>query len=101
MVSHSLEPTIVDLPFPFPGPIYLFRVALALLTLLKRSLMNMPSPQVPNVLELLQKPPVATLPPDPDGLLAHTFTVKIKEDDIRKQRSRLEAQLKQQRAGAR
>lgn len=84
-----------------PGPIYLFRIALTLLTLLKRPLMNMPPPEVPNVLDLLQKPPVAALPPDPDGLLAHTFNVKFRDDDVRKQRSKLEAQLKQQRAGAR
>jgi hypothetical protein len=84
-----------------PGPIYLFRVALALLTLLKRPLMNMPSPEAPNVLDLLQKLPVAALPPDPDGLLAHTLNVKVRDEDVRKQRSKLEAQLKQQRAGAR
>ena len=63
--------------------------------------MNMPAPEVPNVLELLQRPPVAALPSDPDGLLARTFTVKVKDEDVRKQRSKLEAQLKQQRAGAR
>jgi len=62
--------------------------------------MNMPAPQVPNVLELLQQPPFATLPLDPDGLLAHTFNFKVRDEDVRKQRSKLEAQLKQ-RAGAR
>jgi len=85
----------------YEGPIYLFRIALALLTLLRRPLMNVPAPEVPNVLDLLQKPPVAALPSDPDGLLAHTLTVKVRDDDIRKQRSKLETQLKQQRAGAR
>lgn len=63
--------------------------------------MNMPAPEVPNVLRLLYKPPVAALPLDPDGLLGHTFTVKVRDEDIRKQRSKLDAQLKQQRAGAR
>jgi hypothetical protein len=99
MAGYSIKPITVNLPFP--GPIYLFRIALALLTLFKRFLMNPPAPEVPNVLDLLQKPPVAALLPDPDDLLAHTLHVKVRDEDIRKQRSKLETQLKQQRAGAR
>ena len=85
------------------GPIYLFRVALALIILCKRSIMTMNLAQAgPRaVIELLARPPMSAVPQDPESFLSHTLTVKVKDDDLRKQRLKREAQWKKERLGQR
>lgn len=48
------------------------------------------------MLQTLTHPPQAWLPGSPDGLLALALGVKLKDDDVRKQRVKMEAQIKRQ-----
>ncbi|KAH9947342.1 RabGAP/TBC [Amylocystis lapponica] len=80
--------------FLFEGITFLFRVGLALLTCCRRALLQ--STGQDSVLAILSHPPAASLPPTPEALLELAFSVKVKDDDIRKQRSKLEAQVKRQ-----
>lgn len=87
----------------YEGPIYLFRVALALIMLCKRPIMNINLAQAGRgaIIELLGRPPFSAIPQDPESFINHTFTVKIKDDDLRKQRSKREAQWKKDRLAQR
>jgi len=87
----------------YEGPIYLFRVALALITLCKRPIMTMNLAQAGRgpVIELLGRPPLSAIPQDPESFISHTFTVKVKDDDLRKQRLKREAQWKKDRLAQR
>ncbi|KAG8757016.1 hypothetical protein FRC14_002447 [Serendipita sp. 396] len=87
----------------YEGPIYLFRVGLALLTLCKRQLMNIAStrsgPEA--AMELLGRPPPSVIPQEPESFISHTFTVKVRDDDLRKQRAKRESQWKKDRLAQR
>lgn len=85
------------------GPIYLFRVALALIMLCKRPIMTINLAQAGRgaIIELLGRPPMSVIPQDPEAFIAHTFTVKVRDEDIRKQRSKREAQWKKDRLAQR
>jgi hypothetical protein len=85
------------------GSIYLFRVALALLTMCKSTLLSLnPARTGPDaVLEILNRPPPSAIPQDPETFLNYTFTVKVRDDDLRKQRSKKEAQWKKERLSQR
>jgi TBC1 domain family member 10 len=85
------------------GPIYLFRVALTIITLCKRPLMSMDPAKIHpgTVMELLSRPSPSFIPHDPEAFINHTFTVKIRDDDLRKQRSKREAQWKKDRLAQR
>lgn len=47
-------------------------------------------------MSILLKPPASLLPTQADAFLDIAFSVKMKDDDIRKQRNKLEAQVKRQ-----
>ncbi|KAG8815446.1 hypothetical protein FRC17_000708 [Serendipita sp. 399] len=87
----------------YEGPIYLFRVGLALLTLCKRPLMNIASNRAgpEAAMEMLGRPPLSLLPQEPDVFISHTFTVKVRDDDLRKQRTKRESQWKKDRLAQR
>jgi TBC1 domain family member 10 len=53
------------------------------------------------VIELLGRPPLSAIPQDPESFISHTFTVKVKDDDLRKQRLKREAQWKKDRLAQR
>jgi hypothetical protein len=53
------------------------------------------------VMELLSRPSPSFIPHDPEAFINHTFTVKIRDDDLRKQRSKREAQWKKDRLAQR
>ncbi|KAF8956630.1 rab-GTPase-TBC domain-containing protein [Flammula alnicola] len=80
--------------FLFEGVPFLLRVALALVSCCRRRLLESTSDDA--VLQLLRRPPAALLPPTPDAFLALAFAVKLKDDDMRKQRVKMEAQVKRQ-----
>lgn len=48
------------------------------------------------VLETIHHPPLRLLPPTPDALVALALDQKLKDDDVRKQRIKMEAQVKRQ-----
>lgn len=47
-------------------------------------------------LRILRHPPGTLLPPGADAFLALVFAVKLKDEDVRKQRVKMEAQVKRQ-----
>ncbi|PIL34749.1 hypothetical protein GSI_02536 [Ganoderma sinense ZZ0214-1] len=85
--------------FLFEGVTFLFRAGLALFACTRRVILQSPSPEA--VLQVLSRPPPACLPPSPDAFIELAFSMKFKDDDVRKQRSKLEAQVKRRTAQAR
>ncbi|KAI0757841.1 RabGAP/TBC [Daedaleopsis nitida] len=85
--------------FLFEGVTFLYRAGLALFSCMRRTLLQSTSPEA--VLHVLSCPPPDALPASPDGFVELAFTVKLKDDDVRKQRSKLEAQVKRRTAHAR
>ncbi|RPD56478.1 hypothetical protein L227DRAFT_260045 [Lentinus tigrinus ALCF2SS1-6] len=53
------------------------------------------------VLVALSRPPPGVLPPNPDAFIELAFSMKLKDDDIRKQRNKLEAQVNRRTAQTR
>jgi hypothetical protein len=84
-----------------PGPFFLFRLGLAVLSISRPFLLelsrNMSSSEV---LAYLIRPPPTIFPSDPNTLISLCFSVKFKEEELRKLRPKVEAQMKQQRAAA-
>ena len=76
------------------GVLFLFRVGLAIFSCCRRTLLQSSSPEA--VLDSLFRPPTTALPASPDALIELAFTMKLKDDDIRKQRIKMEAQVKRQ-----
>ncbi len=48
------------------------------------------------VLDIIRHPPLRILPPSPDALVSLALDQKLKDDDVRKQRIKMEAQVKRQ-----
>jgi hypothetical protein len=48
------------------------------------------------VLRILSQPTMSGLPPNPDAFVALAFSAKLRDDDVRKQRVKMEAQVKRQ-----
>ncbi|KAF7304946.1 Rab-GAP TBC domain-containing protein [Mycena kentingensis (nom. inval.)] len=80
--------------FLFEGIPFLFRVSLALFQCCRRPLLEAKS--VDHLFHILVQPPPNLLPPSPDALIGLAFSVKLKDDDLRKQRVKMEAQVKRQ-----
>ncbi|KAI0056890.1 hypothetical protein BV25DRAFT_1533903 [Artomyces pyxidatus] len=76
------------------GVVFLFRVGLALVTLCRRTLLDAKNED--QALHLLTRPPAILLSSTPDTLVELANSMKLKDDDIRKQRVKMEAQLKRQ-----
>ena len=83
----------------YAGVTFLFRAGLALFSCTRRFFLQSPSPEA--VLDILSRPPPTVLPPSPDAFIELAFSVKLKDDDVRKQRGKLEAQVKRRTAQAR
>ncbi|KAG8742341.1 hypothetical protein FRC10_001622 [Ceratobasidium sp. 414] len=92
-VPHEYECRIWDI-FLFEGAPFLFRVALALLGYLKKQIMALTTKSSPGALAYLLSVSPQCLPSDPDQLIAAAYSVKFKDDDMRKMRPKIEAQLR-------
>ncbi|KLO06753.1 RabGAP/TBC [Schizopora paradoxa] len=77
------------------GPPFLFRIGLALLNLCRPHIESCKDKTSALVI-LAQPDALSLLPSDPDDLITSALSVKLKDDDVRKQRVKLEAQMKRQ-----
>ena len=82
-----------------PGVTFLFRAGLALFSCTRRILLQSTSADA--ILDILYHPPPNILPATPDAFIDLAFSMKLKDDDLRKQRSKLEAQVKRRTAQSR
>lgn len=73
---------------------FLLRVGLAIVSFVRRQLLECTSEEA--VLSMLHRPPLIRLPASPENYLSAALNVKLKDDDVRKQRVKLEAQVKRQ-----
>ncbi|KAF9446705.1 RabGAP/TBC [Macrolepiota fuliginosa MF-IS2] len=80
--------------FLYEGIPLLFRVGFAVLTCCRRQILGATSSDV--VLDYLQHPSPGWLPSTPEGFLSLAHSVKMKDDDMRKTRLKMEAQVKRQ-----
>ena len=78
------------------GPAFLFRVGLVILASARPFLEAALDRSA--LISTLARLPAAALPADPDALISNALSVKIRDDDVRKQRSKVEATLKRQTA---
>ncbi|KAL0959414.1 hypothetical protein HGRIS_014662 [Hohenbuehelia grisea] len=80
--------------FLYEGVPFLARVGLAIVTVTRRHILECTSAEA--ALVLLHSPPVQALPPTPDAFISLVHGVKLKDEDFRKQRVKMEAQVKRQ-----
>jgi len=76
------------------GVVFLFRIGLALVTCCRRALRDMRSAS--DALAILARPPPFLLSSSPAALIELSGSFRLKDDDIRKQRVKLGAQVKRQ-----
>lgn len=76
------------------GIAFLIRVGLAVISCCRQSLLQCKGQE--QLLATLARPPSRSLPSTPDALIELAFSVKLRDDDVYKQRNKLEAQLKRQ-----
>lgn len=80
--------------FLYEGVTVLFRVGLALIQCVRHLLLQATSEEA--AMEYLVHPPLACLPSTADAFLNQVLMMKLKDDDVRKQRIKMEAQVKRQ-----
>jgi hypothetical protein len=73
---------------------FLFRTGLALFLCCRRAILESKSPD--RILTIISRIPSLCLPSSPDALIEQAMSVKLKDDDLRKHRSKMEAQMKRQ-----
>ncbi len=78
----------------YTGVPFLLRVGIAIMQCCRRSILEATNDSA--LLQLLRRPPSNLLPPSADAFLTLVFGVKLKDDDMRKQRVKMEAQVKRQ-----
>ncbi|KAF8510823.1 RabGAP/TBC [Hysterangium stoloniferum] len=86
--------------FIYEGVPFLFRVGLTILSLCRHYFLE--GPMKPDTLPAayLLYPPPEAFPADAEAFIAQTLAVKLKDDDIRKSRVKMEAAVKQQQQRA-
>lgn len=89
--SSLAERWLMDVP---SGVAFLIRAGLAIIQCCKQHILKNPEREA--VLNTLLHPPASLLPTNPDTFLEMAAAVKLKDDDVRKQRTKLEAQVKRQ-----
>ncbi|KAF7359280.1 Rab-GAP TBC domain-containing protein [Mycena sanguinolenta] len=80
--------------FLFEGIPFLFRVGLALLHCCRQRVLEAINQD--SLLHVLNHPSPNWLPSSPDAFVALAYSFKVKDDDVRKQRIKMEAQIKRQ-----
>ncbi|KAJ3729380.1 rab-GTPase-TBC domain-containing protein [Lentinula raphanica] len=80
--------------FLYEGVPILIRVGLAILYCCRRAILEATSEDA--VLYYLKRPQPTWLPPSPDAFMTLAFSFKVKDDDVRKQRIKMEKQVKKQ-----
>ncbi|KAH9941861.1 RabGAP/TBC [Epithele typhae] len=83
--------------FLFDGVSFLFRAGIALFTWSKEKIMQCTSPDA--ALDMLFHP--TSLPANPDAFIDMCLSVKLKDSDLQKQRSKIESQVRRRTAQAR
>ncbi|KAI0344356.1 TBC-domain-containing protein [Trametopsis cervina] len=78
--------------FLYEGITFMFRVGLAIVQCCKQAILHTPDRET--ILNMLLHPPSQMLPASPDGFIEIASTLKFKDDDLRKQRNKLDAQNK-------
>ena len=91
--EFKARPTYADANSLVGAP-WLFRVALTLLVNCKAHFMESRNITAADALDYLFRPPLQILLGDPDAFIAAALAIKVKEDDLRKQRPKVEAALK-------
>jgi len=75
---------------------FLFRLGLAVLRVCRPFIMDAARCRsAEDAITFLVKPPITAFPTHPDVIISSALGVKFKEDDLRKLRPKIEAQLKQ------
>jgi TBC1 domain family member 10 len=74
--------------------VFLFRVGLALAQCCRQQLLLSNDEAV--ALNYLVHPPISSLPSSSDAFITLAYSFKLKDDDVRKQRIKMEAQVKRQ-----
>ncbi|THH28126.1 hypothetical protein EUX98_g6054 [Antrodiella citrinella] len=74
------------------GVVFLFRAGLAIFCCCKQALLDANSHDA--VMAILLNPPASILPSHADAFIEVAFSLKMKDDDIRKLRNKMEAQVK-------
>ncbi|KAJ6582856.1 rab-GTPase-TBC domain-containing protein [Mycena sp. CBHHK59/15] len=80
--------------FLYEGIPFLFRVGLALFYCCRRRVLEAVNQE--SLFDCLHHPSPNWLPPTPDSFVVLTYSFKLKDDDVRKQRIKMEAQVKRQ-----
>ncbi|CCM03483.1 uncharacterized protein FIBRA_05617 [Fibroporia radiculosa] len=80
--------------FLYEGVTFLFRVGLAVASCCRQALLRCKG--CDELLAILARPPRRSLPPTPDSFLELAIAAKVRDEDLRKQRSKMEAQVKRQ-----
>ncbi|KAJ7460992.1 rab-GTPase-TBC domain-containing protein [Mycena galericulata] len=80
--------------FLYEGVPFLFRVGLALIYCCRRRVLEAINQD--SLFDVLNHPSPNWLPPSPDAFIALAYSFKVKDDDVRKQRIKMEAQVKRQ-----
>jgi len=83
--------------FLYEGPAFLFRVGIVLFFYIRRGVLE-GQHTPPTLLSALHSRPSPSsgFPADPEAFIEAAFSVKLKDDDIRKQRTKMEEQARRQ-----
>ena len=81
-----------SLTYSTPGMVFLLRIGLAIVTCCHRTLLGVQ--QEAEALSILIRPPPVLISSSPELLIELANSFRIKDDDIRKQRVKLEAQIR-------
>ncbi|TFK66952.1 hypothetical protein BDN72DRAFT_799449 [Pluteus cervinus] len=80
--------------FLFEGIPFLIRVGLAIIACCRRQILDCTSEEM--LISILNRPSPTWLPSTTEGFITLALSFKVKDDDIRKQRIKMEAQVKRQ-----
>jgi len=81
---------------PVLGIPFLLRVALTLTIVCRRHILSSANSAEQSILSTLARPPQAWLPPTPEAFLVMVIGLKLKDDDVRKQRVKMGELIKRQ-----